>query len=184
MPQQYYLVFHTVHLRLHSNSFFFSLFVLRLDLDNWRTWTSDLEAMSSMTYQFRIAQRFSRILKGQLLHVFDTYVVLNNKGVKYYVGLDNGLLLEEKGPRNYSSKKHPNLPLIFEYPCPGNKDTAAKFHVAVEASWKEEKLIGERTYGGFTYSKLYEATVTTSSKKRLLDYEDSEEERDEENFIL
>ena len=57
--------------------------------------------------------------------------------------------------------------------------------VTPEAGYDDEKMLGDRHLGyNCNYSRLVEAKLSTSRKKRLPNFEDSEEERTDPNYLM
>ena len=137
-----------------------------------------------MHLQHKIANRFRLILWGRMFQVFREYILLINSSQLITLGLNNGLIVFENRIHNQFIVKHPSMPLVFESPVSYLANKVGRFVVTPEASFEDEKLLGDRHIGMVcNYSKWVDGQITTSRKKRLPDFADSEEEL-ENNYVL
>ena len=167
-----------------SVSYLFAFF-FRLVTDNIYNWTGEEEDIGSLQLYLKVANRFRLIMWGKMFQVFDEYALLINRNQIITLGLNNGMIIFEDKHYSQSIVKHPSLPLIFEYPVSVSTAKVGRFMVTPEAGYDEEKLLGDRHLGyNCNYSRLVEAKLSTSRKKRLPDFEDSEEERTDPNFLM
>lgn len=137
-----------------------------------------------MDTEHNIRNRFASLRRTEYLQVNNDLLILNKPSLILYVGMDQGLLLEEQVPPNYRSIRHPNLPLMFEYNCRrlnsglSTFPNSGKFVVTSEAGHVEETDIGVRPAlsSQGAYNAYYEAKLVVSPKKRVFHETENNEE--------
>ena len=116
-----------------------------------------------------------------MLDVASNLVTLVKPSSLITIGVDQGLYVEVEIPAHYRCVRHPTLPLLFEYNCrrlahlPSNH---GKFVVTSEAGYEEEAKLGARSsvLGNGIFNKYCEAKFVSSTKKRVHDIADCEEQ--------
>ena len=140
-----------------------------------------------MDTEHNIRNRFASLRRTQYIQVNNDLLILNKPSLIIYVGIDQGLLVEEQVPPNYRSIRHPNLPLMFEYNCRrlnsglSTFPHSGKFIVTSEAGHNEETDIGLRTAlnSQGSYNAYYEAKLVVSPKKRVFNETEETENHEE-----
>ena len=167
----------------NSRISFLLIFCSFVNTNNLRCWTNQFsESYCSMSITHKIIQRFKGFRNYMMLQVSNNVVILNRPSSIMYIGVDQGLYVEDEVPVNYRSVRHPTLPLLFEYnskKVTNLPSTYGKFVVTSEASHEEEAMLGESSLllGNGIYNKYYEARFVTSNKKRLYDIDFEAQER-------
>lgn len=123
---------------------------------------------------------------GGLMQVTSRQVIfVRNHGVLWSVGLSNGLEMPENLCEETFWKKHPTLPVAFQYPCSEKNRNTGIFYTTSEATAMDNRggVAHLKARSNLHYCQSLLGETKKTAKKRLLCYEDDEED-EERNWLL
>lgn len=154
--------------------------------ENLFEWNGDLqeEHVGSTTIDYRIRERQQTILRAPLMQVTKHQVILHRDyGNLAFYSLDYEAENNESIPLQSFCRKHPNLPLMFEYPNQMPYQYQGTMIVTSEVTGKDSMPL--RSVANAHYNKGISCTVKNSSRKRLWKFEsDSDEEGNGSQFLF
>ena len=154
--------------------------------ENLLEWNGDLQAehVGSTTIDYRVRERQQTILRSSLMQVTENQVILHRDyGSMSFYCLDYELEVNESITTQTFCRKHPNQPLMFEYPNHLPFQHQGTIVVTSEATGKD--YIPNKSASNSHYNKGISCTVKNFSKKRLWKFEsDSDEEGNDSQFLF
>lgn len=162
---------------IEKNPFLLHCSLLR---ENLVEWNDDLqtEHVGSTSIDYHVRERQQTILRAPLMQVTENQVLLHRDyGSLSFYSLDYELDIHESITVQTFCRKHPNLPIMFEYPHQIPFQHQGTIIVTTEVLGND--FVPAKSIQNAQYNKGLSCTVKNSSRKRLWKFE-SDSETDEE----
>ena len=138
------------------------------------------ETVGSTTCKHLLRERMKLLRRGNLIQVLQNFAVIFLNGKITQIALDQGFVAMETCIGEQHHVRHPTLPIIFEYPLTMNRTNWGGFYFTHEGSYEEEAQFKDNfniVPHDLPYNEgVIKQTVRSGCKKRLLCYEESEDE--------
>ena len=133
------------------------------------------EHYGTMNKTDKIKHRFRWLLRGGIMQILQSQILIVTSGTGHYLGISNSMITAENIGSESHIVKHPNLPLLFEYPCDFSRKVG-KIVVSCEVTDEQQKKWGDKCYNVYpTFNRGVDVSLNTSTKRRNFDFANSDD---------